>query len=79
MAELLNYHPARQLALHAECEHEEIAFKATSSLANEPTACFRVGCKEREREREKAKIFNSYRMIKIQVINRYEIFAKAET
>lgn len=63
MAELLNYHPARQLALHAECEHEAIAFKATSGLANEPTACF--GCKEREREIGDAKIFKSYRMIKI--------------
>jgi len=42
MAELLNYHPARQLVLHAECQHRAIAFKATSGLANEPTvvACF---------------------------------------
>lgn len=56
MAELLNYHPARQLALHAECEHEEIAFKATSSLANEPTACFELVAK-REREREKRQKF----------------------
>lgn len=53
MAELLNYHPARQLALHAECEHEAIAFKARSSLANEPTACSEsVAERERERERE---------------------------
>lgn len=48
MAELLNYHPARQLALHAECEHEAIAFKARSSLANEPTASSQLQ-KERER------------------------------
>lgn len=49
MAELLNYHPARQLALHAECQHRAIAFKATSGLANEPAA---VACFESLTERE---------------------------
>jgi len=49
MAELLNYHPARQLALHAECQHRAIAFKATSGLANEPAA---VACFESLTEKE---------------------------
>lgn len=55
MAELLDYQPTRQLALHAECEHRAIAFKATSGMANEPTAAHcgsQVSCEEKTRERE---------------------------
>lgn len=52
MVELLNYQAsARQLALHAECEHgERLLFKATSGLANEPTMLLVSSHREKERE-----------------------------